>query len=274
MDFYGYHFEYAGELSRKYGLIIANVTTDRNTLIAGKSKTVSTYNKRNFTKYHIGTIYSDAPLTFEMEVVVTGEPIYGEWRRKIQKWLFNQKDYQKLYIDKADECTGEAFDLIDGLHRRMYLNCRFVNPEIIEGNGGIVGYRFEVECDSHMAKQDPTKKSFSFSGGLSTIQHINVLVDTDHNDYIYPKVTIRVGRFGGNIDIINHLDSDDRLTSFVELPANTTLVLNGSVNYVSDTFYEEFVDRNFPRLLDGNNAISIIGDVLSIEFEWQNMRYL
>lgn len=274
MDFYGYHFEYAGELSRKYGLIIANVTTDRNTLISGKTKSVSAFNKRNQTKYHIGTIYSDAPLTFEMEVVVTGEPIHGEWRRKIQKWLFNQNGFKKLYIDRADECFGEAFHLVDGLHRRMYLNCRFINPEIIEGDGGIVGYRFDVECDSHMAWQDPTTKIFTLPGGLSTIQHISVVVDTDNNDYIYPTVTIVTGDIGGDVEIVNHLDSDDRSTKFVDIPMNTEIVINGVVNYVSDSFYEKFVDRNFPRLLDGKNDISIIGDVVSVKFEWQNMRYL
>lgn len=272
MDLYGCHFEYAGELSRKYGLMIANVNTDRNTMISGKVESLSVFNKRNQSRNDLGSNYSEAPLSFDMEIV-SESIIRGELRRKIQKWLFNQHGYKKLYIDRADEACDEVFGLDNGAPRRTYLNCRFINPEKIEGNGGIVGYKFTVECDSHMAWQDPLRKKFSFD--TSEEEYVIELdVDTDIADYTYPKVTIYTGTTGGDISIVNLSDGSDRTTSFLQLPASTQIVINGVYNYISDNFYEHFENRNFPRLLDGKNKLLIRGDVSAIEFEWQNKRYL
>lgn len=270
MDLYGCHFEYAGELSRKYGLIIANVNTERNILLSGSIQTVSAFNKKNNVKHSIGKIYSEAPFVFEMEVVAE-EPIESDWRRKIQKWLFNQQGYQKLYIDSADNALGEVFKLSDGKLRRTYLNCKFINPEKIEGSGGIVGYKFVVECDSHLAWQDPTNASYILTESPTTI---TVTTDTDSDFYTYPKVTLTTGSSGGDVSILNLTDNDGRATRFVDIPANTSVIINGAYNFVSDGYYESFVNRNFPRLLDGKNELSISGDIISIEFEWQNMRYL
>lgn len=273
MDLYGCHFEYAGELSRKYGLYIANVSTERNSLIAGKTQSVSVYNKRNQLKHDLGSIYSEAPLTFDMEVV-SEDAVSGEWRRKIQKWLFNQRGYQKLYVDRADEFFGEVFNVENGVPARMYLNCKFINPEKIEGNGGIAGYKFTVECDSHMAWQEPIKKKYLLPGGAEAVTMIEHTIDTDFNDYTYPRITVTTGELGGEVSIINLSDEQTRATSFSSLDANTVVVLNGAFNFVSDGYYERFVDRNFPRLLDGKNQIRISGDVVSLEIEWQNKRYL
>ena len=273
MDLYGCHFEYAGDFSRKYGLYIANVDTERNVSITGKSKSISAYNKRNQLKHDLGNVYTDAPLTFDMEVV-SDYLIQGELRRKIQKWLFNQKGFQKLYIDRADEICDEVFDFERGVPRRTYLNCKFVNPEKIEGNGGIVGFRFTVECDSHLAWQDPIRKKFSFPGGVESSNQVEIVVDTDMDDFTYPRITIRTGASGGSVYIINKTDDSERSTSLSDLSANTQYVLNGTYNFVSDDLYEHFIDRNFPRLLDGKNAILVSGDVVALEVEWQNKRYL
>lgn len=273
MDFYGCHFEYAGELSRKYGLIIACVDTKRNSQLTGKSQSVSVFNKRNNVRYSVGSVYAEAPLTFDMEVV-SEEPIDGEWRRKIQKWLFHHHDYQKLYIEQFESCFSEPFALVNGEPKRMYLNCKFVNPEKIEGNGGIVGYKFSVECDSRMAWQDPMIVSRPFAGGVSSIETVTVRVDTDSEEYTYPKVTIRTGDIGGEIVIVNTTDDNSRHTIFTGTPPNSDLVINGAYNYVTEDYYEKFASRNFPRLLDGENILSIEGDVISFEIQWQNMRYL
>lgn len=91
---------------------------------------------------------------------------------------------------------------------------------------------------------------------------------------VYPKVTITTGDIGGDITIVNNTDSDIRLTSFVDLLPSTTFYMNGKTNYISGNYYEKFSDKNFIRLLDGTNNLSVIGDIKSIVFEWQNMRYL
>lgn len=274
MNFTESYFEYAGQSSKYYDLLIANVDTERVVLLGGDTKSATVFNKRNHRRHHIGVEYSDSPLQFEMEVI-SFMPIGYALQREIQKWLFNQVGYKKLYIDKGYDVPNETYEIVDYDEKRFYLNCRFINPEKIEGNGGIMGYRFTVECDSYLAWQDPISKEFSFSDVEETSnQNITISVDTDTTDYIYPKVTIHMASSGGSFNIVNHADNSSRLTSMVDLSANATVVIDGTVNYVSDGYYERFEHRNFVRLLDGDNALSITGAVSSITFEWQNQRYL
>lgn len=273
MDFYGCHFEYAGEFSRKYGLIIAAVTATRNISVTGKSQSVHIFNKRNQTKSNLGSMYSEAPLVFEMEIIAE-EPIDGEIRRKIQKWLFNQTDYQKLYLDRAEANVGEIFELVSGRPVRTYLNCLFVNPEKIEGDGGIMGYKFSVECDSRMAWQDPVRVSANYPGGETASEMITACVDTDTVEYTYPTIEINTGDIGGTIEITNLSDDPGRTTTFSDIAPNTHFTINGVYNYVSNGYYGNFINRNFPRLLDGTNEFALSGDITAISITWQNTRYL
>lgn len=112
MDLYGCHFEYAGVSSRLYDLIIANVTTTRNVALAGTTQSISVFNKKEKKKYYIDTSYNDSPLQLEIEVV-SERPFKQSELRKIEKWLFYQSDYKKLYIDTLDDADGETYELID-----------------------------------------------------------------------------------------------------------------------------------------------------------------
>ena len=47
-----------------------------------------------------------------------------------------------------------------------------------------------------------------------------------------------------------------------------------AVGFVTDGYYDLFVKKNFVRLLDGENALYITGDVVSVQITWQNMRYM
>ena len=193
-DFYGSHFEYGGISSRKYGLIFASVTENRFLATAGTIKGDTAFNRKNKKRYLIDDDYSDAPLSFEVEIVTDYDRgiEYSE-RRKIEKWLFNRHQYKKLYLDIADDCAGETFEIIDGQQKRLFLNCRFINAEKIEGNGGIVGYKATLEADSGLWWQDAVVKEYTInnpSASSSTI--ITVNVDTDIDDYTYPKVTINM----------------------------------------------------------------------------------
>ena len=100
-------------------------------------------------------------------------------------------------------------------------------------------------------------------------------MDSDLNDYVYPKVTIQIGDVGGDIIISNNTDDASRLTSFVSLTPNVTVVMRGDgINYISGDNYMKFKDKNFIRLLDGENQIAIVGDVVGLSFEFQNRRFL
>lgn len=277
MDFSGSHFIYSGVSSRKYGLVFANADTDRVLSLSGEIKTETVYNRNSQKNYMIGESFIDSPLTFEAEIVLDVDRCLDtRSKREVEKWLFHQADYRKLYIDPDDDCYGETYELINGIQKQLYLNCRFVNPRKIEGNGGVFGYMFTVECDSCMAWQDAVVHEFDVEHeDEDSNSIISVCVDSDLNEYIYPKVTIRVGDIGGRITISNNSDEPSRLTSFIDVPPYMEIVMNGNgINYISGDNYLRFSDKNFIRLLDGENKLALIGNVDKLIIEFQNRRYL
>ena len=275
-DIYGSHFEYAGISSRRYGLIIASVESNRNTQVSGVVNGISIFSKNAKKRYLIDDDYDDFPTSFEVDIVIDNDHgIELNDRREIEKWLFNKHDYRRLYLDTADDCFGETYEIIDGLQKQLYLNCRFINPQRLEYNGGIVGYRVTLEADSGLWWQDAVIKSYTINNASSSsTKNIIVNVDTDLDDYTYPKVTITMGSSGGDIIITNNTDDSTRLTKFVGLSANASIVLKGEINYVSGQYYVKFNKQNFPRLLDGDNAFTITGNVKTISFEFNNRRML
>lgn len=274
-EIYGAHFEYSGTPSGRYGLMIATIETERFTQIYGATQSITLFNKGSMKRYLIDDDYSDSPITIDVEIVTDRQQLIEPYeRRAIEKWLFNQTKYQKFYIDTADDCTGESFEYKDGEYKRLYLNCRFVNPSKIEYNGGIVGYRATLEADSNMWYQDKTTETFTLNHESdNSSSMISVVVDTDSKYFTYPKVTITTGSVGGDIIISNYSDDSTRTTRFIGLSANTSVILNGETNYISGQNFEKFYKQNFPRLLDGTNQIYITGNVKTIKFEFCNRRF-
>ena len=131
-----------------------------------------------------------------------------------------------------------------------------------------------MEADSPLAWQEASTRTFTLTGGENASVVIALAVDTDLKDYIYPKVTITTGSTGGDVTISNNSDSASRLTSFEDLSANTEIIMYEKIGMISGQNYSKFSNKNFVRLLDGDNRISILGDVVRIQFEWQNRRYL
>lgn len=267
MELFGYDFEYAGISSKTYGMIFANVDTSRQKSLVGQTNIITIFNNRNKKRHFVDTSYESSALSFEAEVVCKGE-ISATNRRQIEKWLFGHTGFQKLYVNSPD-----SSEEVDGEVKRLYLNCKFINPSKVEANG-VVGYRFTVECDTFLAWQDSIVKEYELNQESEFSSMISVDVDSDIGDYVYPKVTIKVGSEGGTILLVNHSDSSTRITQFVDLDPNITIEMNGAINYVSDDNYDKFAYKNFIRLLTGENSIYITGNVQTIKLEWQNMRYL
>lgn len=277
LEFLGSYFEYNGKSSRAYSLVFANVDTEQFLSLNGDIQQNVVFNKQDKRNYFIGESFADSPIQFKAEIVTDDGRVIDRFaRREIEKWLFHRPAYCRLYTDMWCDSYGEAIDIVNGKSKRLYLNCRFTNPEKIEGNGGLVGYRFTVECDSSMAWQDAISYEFTTGHtGSSSNSIITIDVDTDLKDYIYPKVTITMGKAGGDITISNNTDNTSRLTSFSGLTANITFTMNGNgINYISGDNYLKFSNKNFIRLLDGENKLSVTGDVSKITFEFQQRRYL
>ena len=275
-DIYGSHFEYGGVSSVQYNLIIANINTTRMTRMDGDKKSVTIYSKSSKKRYLIDDDYSESPVSFDIEILTEDSRcLEVSERRRIEKWLFGHHDYRKLYVDISDDVLGETFEYVDGKRLRNYLNCRLINPEKLECQGGVIGYKATLEADSNMYWQDAiTKKYIVNNGSDAASTTISLYVDTDIADYTYPKVTIVMGRSGGDILICNQTDDSARFTKFVDVLQNASIVMNGELNYVSGQYYEKFSNRHFIRLLSGENKLTIRGDVSTIAFEYSARRMM
>ena len=280
-DIYGSHFEFSGISSRAYNLIIANITTDRFTSLSGKPKSNTMYYRKSKEKIILNDSYEDSHLEFDIEIINENNDIieYTQ-RRQIEKWLFNKHNYRKLYLDKKDDYNGETYEIVNGEEKRLYINCRFVDCQKLEFNGGIIGYKAIVETDSPFLWQEPITIDFTIpEEQCDELKEFVVNVDTDLDDYIYPKLIIGGGKTGGNIEVFNSSDLNDvnhmsyKGIVFKNLPANFTLFMDGDTNFVNN-YYENFHSRSFLRLVPGENLIYVIGDISYIQFMWQNRRML
>lgn len=271
-DIYGSHFEYANTSSRTYGLIFANVETSRFSATSGSVSSVTVFNKSNKRRYLVDTDYSGYPIDIDIEIITDDERCLSlSERRQIERWLFTSPNYRQLYLDIDDDCEGETYETVDGVQKRLYLNCRFINPTKLEYNGGIIGYQATLETDSGMWWQDAITVTGAPAQGASSF-YLNVDTDTDIEDYIYPTVEINAGLSGGDITIINYSDDIERLTTLVDVPGNSRLKLIGELNMLSGYSYDFLYRQNFPRLINGANRIYVGGDVSSITYTFHNRR--
>lgn len=274
MNLYGCYFSFGGVSSENYNLIFANANTERLLSLNGNYETVSVFNKSGVRKHFIKDDYKESPLVFDAEIITAdATPIPDSRKRSIVRWLFSHAGYRKMY-PLGDDNLSEVIYGTDGTPLNLYLNCRFVSPEKIEANGGVIGYKFTVECDSHMAWQDPVliENVCNISGTVGT-KTITINVDSDLSEYIYPIVKITTGAVGGNIYITNQTDDASRITKFNNLSSNTEITMNGEINYLSGN-HNNFEIPNFIRLLNGSNTFLLQGNIKSISFKWQNRRFL
>lgn len=276
MDLSGCHFTYADTSSREYGIWFAHCDTSEYAQINGTTKPVTIFSSRGNRQYLVADSFKDSAPSIDVEFVTDNDRTLSvQEMRDIERWLFNRRNYYKLYIDIADDCLAESYQIIDGVESRYYFNCRFTNPSKIYGNGGTVGYKATMECDSYLLWQDAITKTFSVGGtSASSNSIIELSVDTEVDEYIYPKVTITMASAGGNITISNNSDDSTRLTTFKSLTGSIEFTMNGSINSISGNNYIKFYDRNFIRLVPGTNRLSVVGAVSSIKIEWENRRYI
>lgn len=277
MIFDGVHFVYGNFYSKKYHVIMAHLDTGPLLMSAGQIQTKGFFNKADNSLHVLKNDLSESPLNFEMEIFKDDFSSFATpERREIEKALFNKPRFQKLFVDTTDEDCSESYQHVDGVVRRFYLNCRFMNPERIEKNGGAtIGYKFTIESDGGFLIQEPITKTITFADHASTSTALfEVMIDDDTNDFVYPDVTIKMGSSGGSATIRNLSDDESRPTKFTDLPANASVVTKGSIMYVSGNYFQNFYSRKFIRLIDGYNRMFVAGDVASMTFTWNNRRFL
>lgn len=268
-DLYGSHFEFAGTSSRTYGLIFANVESSRYNAISGSISSISVFNRGSKRRYLVDTDYSDYPTSFEIDIVTDDEHILTlTERRYIEKWLFNRPRYCTLYLDVDDDCEGETYETIDGAQKRLYLNCRFINPTKLEYNGGVVGYQVTLETDSGMWWQDAIENTINpiSQGGSGSSFNFTVTVDTDLDDYTYPYLVIDIanGQDSGSLQLVNVSDDSSRFIQLANVAPGSRIKFDGELNRVDGIAYGDLFEQHFPRLINGTNNIYVYGDGVSV----------
>lgn len=239
--------------------------------VHGEENTQSFFGRKPKRLYYIGTTWDESPSSFEVELIRTvHNPYTPSELRSLEKWLFSQTAYKKFYIDPDDDTDGLTSETINGEVKRLYVNCKFTNPTKLMFDGGVMGFSCTMECDSGWVLQDAITYAPELDGDSNTV---TITVDSDVPDYIYPRVVITSGSSGGDIYIINQTDDSYRTTSLKDVSPNSVIIMNSAINYITPEYYDYFPNHNFIRLVDGENTLTIEGDVSAITFTWSNMRY-
>lgn len=272
IDLYGCYFLYGGFDSSIYGLGITNVDTERIRYLQSTQNINTVRSKRNQRHLLTNVAYDESPMSFDMEITtLDGSVINPIDITMIERSLFNRKSFTEFAPYQ------EFFDKDPMLH----FNCILTNAERIETDGGIVGYKFVVTTDSVMAwsaKQEytieiPVQEGDDEEDDPVAFSFV-IKASSDMNDYIYPEVTFTTGDVGGDVTLYNNTDDATRFTSFLSLPPNTSFTMRSDINHITNSMYQFFSDRNFIRLLDGDNSFFIMGDIISISFEFYNRIFL
>lgn len=151
----GNHFIYGDVPSLKYGLIFGNVETSPTRVLSGNKSGKFVFNKALKARYLADDDYTSSPLSLDVEIVTCdGHAIDLKTLREIERWLFTNSTFKRLYIEMSDDPFGETYELVYGVQKRLYFNCRFLYPEKIEYNGGVVGFKCTLETDGMMLWQD------------------------------------------------------------------------------------------------------------------------
>lgn len=109
--------------------------------------------------------------------------------------------------------------------------------------------------------------------------YFNAEADKDDATYTW-QVSLNNGSSWSNITsndiiLVNETDNTSRTTTLTNVPASTSVVLDGETNYVSNGYYSLLKSRHFPRVLPfRTNTFMVSGVVNTVTFEYTNRRNL
>lgn len=295
MNFSGNHFVYNGINSQRYNLRILHLDTQPITQASGTPEYNKIFYNNEKRNSIIGMNWSESPISTEIEFI-TDKPLKKQDKREVEKWLFNNSQFQKLYIDIRED---EEIEIINGERKQCYIECVFYEPTAIEYYGGIVGFKAKMDMSCPFASQDEIKIEF----GNEDLMTINI--DTDLNEPIYPKIIIETNSDTSDESIC--LDNDNgisykynynfRTKNYVEetiyntieiknVPVNSILTIDTKLAQVilerkesqeKLVWFDNITDFKFLKLLQGeNNLMWVFGQrkIKSITFIYQQMRYI
>ena len=263
------NFEYDGISSAKYGLFFGHINTERLKQICGNIEYNQVfYPSLNRQEIH-GINKDEFPLSFDLEII-SAEPIPYRYAREIKKWLFSSHEYKKLYPSRIKDRTVEK---INGKEKRVYVECIFTNPEALFYADGLHGWKCTCILSSGWAFQDAIEVTYT-----DFTEDINITVDSDNGEYIYPTFTFLAGATTNPISptIINTSDNN-RTMEIKDIPAQTEVYVDSAIGTITDntgvSLYPKLLNQKFLRLVNGDNVLTITG-VSELTIKYQNVRYI
>lgn len=262
-------FIYDGICSRRYGLRFANVDTKIIATACGEVEYNTTFSRATRSKYIDGKKYDESAISFDVEIISENPITDKKEIRQISKWLFNSPAYHKLYADY--HLHPEESERIDGQIINKYVDCVFVKPEELWYGDGLHGWKCTCQCSSYMAKTDVL--SISCSSIASDAQIVELNVDSDEQDYVFPRLVVE-GCSG--LSILNKSD-DNRLFKLSGL-SNKTLSVDCATGVVIDNTGAFCIDKvenqKLFRLVQGKNELEISGSTDKLTIKYQLERYI
>lgn len=210
-------------------------------------------------------------LSFDVEIL-SEYPIDDIASKKIKRWMFNSSTYKKLYEDYGAKKSLD--EVINGKVKRSYVECIFSNPFEIRKSGNLFGWKCTCMLAFPMATQEAMEDVYT-----DFANNITIDVNSDYNGYIYPYLEIKAGNSSVSTDImIKNITDNNRSMQIKSVTADSTLYIDCGVGSIVDSsnnsYYEKLADQRFLRFLQGKNELQIVGDIDSVKFVWNNMRYI
>lgn len=258
MTFYARSFQFDGIPGETFGLYISQLDDGGISETDGSSKMDIITEKlyRRQVPYTYGMSISDV-LRFPV-TVLSEDPLDAETYQLVQRWMFSNRQYKRLYIIQNDMQTS-------------YFNCIFNEPKTVRNGNQIYGFNAEVVCDSAFGWEMPKTTTYTYTVPVvdSTVVFNNR--SDDKGNYLYPSLVITMNNIAGDISITNSNDSN-RVFSFENLSGNEVLTVNCGIQTISSSTGLKRLsnfNKNFLRLVPGVNTLRIQGNVASIAMTTQ-----
>lgn len=252
----GNYFVYNGVPSRSHGLQFAYLnTSSQDTQVEGTREYITSKLPKE-DRYFILDRQLDQPYSRDVEII-SEEPLTPAKQRELVRWLFYRPDYGKLML-LSQEYAG------------IYYNCVFTDETVIMAGDGCHGWKCTLQCDSGFAWEE--KKTLSFQN-LKDGQMIRINNTSDEIGYLKPSLSITAGSTA--VIQIQNLDDNNNTLRFDSLrPADLIQIDEfGQItsNSSSINWYDHFNRRRL-FLVNGENRLSITGNITKLEITYQNKR--
>lgn len=261
MSFQGSTFIYDGIPSDMYGLMIANIDSDKQSVgnYGGKLSISEDRFSGRATGLHYGTYANDA-LSFPITFVVCEDNRHLDRYEQaaISGWLTGHQDYKQLVICQHD---------MEG----VYYNCLITELKAVEAGMRQIGFTATVTCDGPYAYRSCANDVIE-CGGSAQYLYRNL---SNVNDVFRPVITVTCtgtsfsieNQANGTLFTLSGMEDGSRTITIDCL--NQVMTSSDGLNLYQ--YWNDGVDKEFPSFVRGDNMLNLSGNgtvTIRNEFPW------